>query len=408
MPRKPKQPPIACEFFVWHLRVRGGVFYADSRGGKFNLGKHSLGTKDREEAIDRLRQIDRAKAVELGLVEAGQPSKQTRIGISDGWRQYLEYSGRSQVLGGVAPKSLRRYELVRDRHVPYCERHGIETWNEFDRKAFERYGNWMFKAYAYRTCYVELTQVKAACNWLIQEGLLPAECKLVYALRKPQGSDTYCYGRDEVALMVDHCRSNAGLEWLANVILGLAHTGMRIGELTGLRWSDVDLKANVIRIADERSSRRKVQAGTARTTKGRRSRSIPIHPELRKLLVKLDRRAGGHVFRAARGGILRENNALRILKEQVIQPLAKKFPTVDGEIGFEHGTFHSLRHFFCSQCFLGGASEGEIREWLGHRDSKVVELYRHLRDEDAQRKMEQMDFLGRDAQDDDARPADVA
>lgn len=348
------------------------------------------------------------KAVEVGLAEAHQISERARISIADGWRQYLEYSGRSEVLGGVAPKSLRRYELVRDRHVSYCEQHGIETWNGFDRKAFERFGNWMFKNYAYRTCYVELTQIKAACNWLIQAELLPAECKLVYPLRKPQGSDTYCYMAKEVTAMIDHCRATAGLDWLADVILGLAHSGMRIGELTGLRWSDVDLKANVIRIADERSSRRKVQAGTARTTKGRRSRTIPIHAELRKLLIKLDRRTGGRVFRAARGGMLRQNNALKIFKDQVIQPLAKQFPTVAGEIGFEHGTFHSLRHFFCSQCFLGGASEGEIREWLGHRDSKIVELYRHLRDEDAQRKMEQMDFLGRDVQDDDARPADVA
>jgi hypothetical protein len=33
-------------------------------------------------------------------------------------------------------------------------------------------------------------------------------------------------------------------------------------------------------------------------------------------------------------------------------------------------------------------------EWLGHRDSKMVAHYRHLRDEDSQRKMQQIDFLG--------------
>lgn len=87
-------------------------------------------------------------------------------------RGCLTSSDRSEVLGGVAPKSLRRCELVRDRHVLCCEQHGIETWDRIDRKASERYGNWMFKKYAYRTCYAELTQIKAACNWLIQEELL--------------------------------------------------------------------------------------------------------------------------------------------------------------------------------------------------------------------------------------------
>jgi integrase len=92
--------------------------------------------------------------------------------------------------------------------------------------------------------------------------------------------------------------------------------------------------------------------------------------------------------------MLRENNALAALKKRVIQPLVKQFPTAEGEIGFEHGTFHSFRHYFTSQCFLGGASEGEVKEWLGHRDSKITEIYRHLRSDDAQRKMRQIDFLG--------------
>jgi integrase len=78
----------------------------------------------------------------------------------------------------------------------------------------------------------------------------------------------------------------------------------------------------------------------------------------------------------------------------VIEPLKEESPTSPGEIGFEHGRIHSFRHFFCSQAFLGGASEGEIREWLGHAESKMVEHYRHLRNEDAQRKMEQINFTG--------------
>ena len=56
-----------------------------------------------------------------------------------------------------------------------------------------------------------------------------------------------------------------------------------------------------------------------------------------------------------------------------------------------------FRHFFVSQCFLGGASEGEIREWVGHADSKMVEHYRHLGRKDALAKMEQINFVAPDA-----------
>ena len=56
--------------------------------------------------------------------------------------------------------------------------------------------------------------------------------------------------------MVNRCTDIPRLLWLANVIIALAHTGLRISELAGLRWSDVDFNSNTIRVADERSSRR--------------------------------------------------------------------------------------------------------------------------------------------------------
>jgi integrase len=178
------------------------------------------------------------------------------------------------------------------------------------------------------------------------------------------------------------------------------HEGTRAGSAILARRSAIPARRRLFGrgsrrgwpVHDERASSRKTKAGTARTTKGRRSRVIPIHPELTKLMTALERRADGRVH-AARGGVLRPDNARAILIRDVVAPLSVKFPTPIDEIGFGSVRFHSLRHYFCSQCFLGGASEGEIREWMGHRDSKIVELYRHLRREEALRKMQQIDFV---------------
>jgi integrase len=356
--------------------------------------------------LDRLKELDQVKAVEFGIAEANEQQTGGQISIAEGWTSYLDYCGRAEVLGGVSVRTHKRYRAGSDKHKKLCRRHGITTWAEFDKKQLERYGNWLNKKYAYRTVYFELTLVKSVVTWLIDNKGLPQECKLRYSLRKPQGTDVHCYSREEVSAMLEHCEQNPKLEWLEHVILALALTGMRIGELAGLRWTDVDLKSGTIRIADERASKRKRNAGTARTTKGKRSRTIPIHPELRKLLLRLDRRRDGLVFHAARGGVLRPDNVRAIFVRSVIEKLKERFPTPEGETGFEHGRLHSFRHFFCSQCFLGGASEGEIKEWLGHADSKMVEHYRHLRNEDAQRKMEQIDFLGTEGGDQES--TDVA
>lgn len=34
-------------------------------------------------------------------------------------------------------------------------------------------------------------------------------------------------------------------------------------------------------------------------------------------------------------------------------------------------------------------------EWLGHADSAMVRLYYHLHDEEARRRMNELDFIGR-------------
>lgn len=133
-----------------------------------------------------------------------------------------------------------------------------------------------------------------------------------------------------------------------------------------------------------------------RTTKGKRSRKIPIHARLRGVPATIARGTDGRVFHAERGGQLRPRNVLTVFIRDVIEPLAEKAPTPKDEFGFEHGRLHSFRHFLVSQAFLG-ASEGEIRKWGGHADSKMVENYRHLGRKDALRRMRQISFVDPDA-----------
>ena len=56
--------------------------------------------------------------------------------------------------------------------------------------------------------FLELTMVKSVVGWLIDNKHLPSECKLIYPLRKPQGTDTYCYSLAEVSAMIKHCQES--------------------------------------------------------------------------------------------------------------------------------------------------------------------------------------------------------
>jgi hypothetical protein len=108
----------------------------------------------------------------------------------------------------------------------------------------------------------------------------------------------------------------------------------------------------------------------------------------------------GHTLNANIAGYpghqpLMQNNVREKFIKLVSKPLSKRLRHPKGEPGFRDGRFHSFRHFFVSQCFVQGVDEGTIRSWLGHSDSRILELYRHLAEKDSQRLMQKLDFTGK-------------
>jgi hypothetical protein len=63
-----------------------------------------------------------------------------------------------------------------------------------------------------------------------------------------------------------------------------------------------------------------------------------------------------------------------------------------------------FRNYFVSECFRHGVPEAQIMDWVGHRDSKVVALYRHASREDGRRMMSGVSFFEARAAPDVPRP----
>ncbi len=394
MPRKPKNPRIQTEFFLWKLIIRKDVYYADGRcGNKFNLGKHSLNTRDYEEAKVQLKRLDHVMALQHNLTEDVVRPDVQEITISDGWERFMTHCRRPQVMGGASQNTIKRYRAVKDKHIRFCESLSIRLWSQITRKTTAQYGQWLAKRdYAYRSQYLELNLLVSVNKWLIEEELLPDSAKFRISLSKAQGSDTHCYTREQVEAMVLHCQKRPQLNWMKNVIIGLATTGMRIGEFVSLRWSDLDLENNVIQLTDERSSKRRKQAGSARTIKGKRGRTIPLHESFKAILKQIPVHGDGIVFHGPLGGKLKPDVIRRNLIKHILEPLSSSFPVPAGEIGFVHGRLHSFRHYFVSEAFRQNVTEAQIMEWVGHKDSEMVKLYRHLRADDGHRHMQRLNF----------------
>ena len=77
-------------------------------------------------------------------------------------------------------------------------------------------------------------------------------------------------------------RRTRGLKWAALIGLGV-YAGLRSGEALGLRWQDVDLEANTIRVRHQRDAK----SGVLRDLKTKASkREVPIATPLRRALVE--------------------------------------------------------------------------------------------------------------------------
>jgi len=264
---------------------------------RYNLGKPSLGTRDREEALRRLRDLDRQKALEFGLVEPERQDTTDDVSIDRGWQLYMERCEQPEILDGVSPATRQRYSAVRNKHLKFCTDKGYKNWSNMTKKTTKQYGAWLAKKeYADRTIVLELNVICSIVKWLVEEEHLPPSCRFLLKLSKPEGSTTFCYTKQQVKRMVLYCNSVPSLVWLGQVITALATSGLRINELAKLRWTDIDFQAKTIRLTDERSRPRRRQSGHERRIKGRRGRALPMHPAFQQVLGALDRHRDGLVF----------------------------------------------------------------------------------------------------------------
>jgi integrase len=386
---------VRCAHFTWRLVARGGKWYADGRSNTPNAGRHSLGAKDKDEAIRLLPELDRVRAEDLGLIpRSTEAIRQGRsLPLEEGRRLYEKHIARPRVTGGTRKSTQKRYRTVFDKFSVYAASIGVTVWNGVTAEVLTGYaGHLEGQGYAHKTLTNELTTLKQAFKWLIKAehlaGMKPIELKL----RKAESESPYCYRPQEVMAMVEYCRARPSLKWLCDVVIALACTGLRIAGLASLRWPDIDFDAGRLKLTDETG--RPLQADQKRRElKSGRSRTFPIHRDLMVVLKGLARQ-DTYVFHGPSGWHLTPSTVRRILVREVIEPLAKEFPTPAGQKGFRDGRLHSFRHYFCSFCANNGVPERMVMDWLGHADSEMIRHYYHLHDEEAQRRMDELDFLG--------------
>jgi integrase len=140
------------------------------------------------------------------------------------------------------------------------------------------------------------------------------------------------------------------------------HTGMRRGEILGLRWQNVDFARGVIHVTK---------------TKTNRDRDVPLNSEARQFLLDVYKETSDEEF-----VFVNPKTGLNLTD------VKKGFNSACREAGIIDFKFHDLRHTAGTRLADTGADAFAIAEVLGHTSLQMTKRYTHATDERKRRAVE--------------------
>jgi len=205
----------------------------------------------------------------------------------------------------------------------------------------------------------ELATLKTLFNKaVLWDKLKETPAKAVTFLREPKGRVRFLE-REEIVKLLSNCNKK-----LRPILVIALNTGMRRGEILGLKWSDVDLKRAILTLHD---------------TKNGEKREVYINEQVKTALIRIPRNAQSPYVLCGSNG-------------KPYQDIRKSFWTALRKSDIKEFHFHDLRHTFASQLVMAGIDLNTVRELLGHKDIRMTLRYSHL---SASHKKHAVDVLGK-------------
>ena len=267
-------------------------------------------------------------------------SPKVRRGYQDNWRNRIEPR-----FGGW--------------HVASIDHQSIQAWvNEMAESGLSpRTVRWVHAV------------LKMSLDYAIDDGLLPSRNPAARTKFPPQRYTSHTYlSTGEVAALARVCGAQG------DVVTLLAYTGLRFGELVGLRVEDVDLQARRLRV--RRSITQvggKLVEGNPKSAAGRRS--VPIPQRVIPILTQRvsQRLPGQPAITSPNGSLLGLENWKRSTRwrEAIV------------EIGRPSLRVHDLRHTYASLARRAGADLRLLQKTMGHASITVTaHIYADLYDDE--------------------------
>jgi len=151
--------------------------------------------------------------------------------------------------------------------------------------------------------------------------------------------------KEEIVKLLSRCSKR-----LRPIVVLALNTGMRRGEILGLKWQDIDFRRGIIYLYN---------------TKNGEKRELPMNEMAKTALIRtLKHPDSPYIFCDKNGRPFKGNR--------------KSFFTALEKSGIINFRFHDLRHTFASHLVMSGIDLNTVRELMGHKSIEMTLRYAHL------------------------------
>lgn len=313
-------------------------------------------------------QLKLREELEAKLAGASSPGRQRLRDFVPAW-----LDGRLAA-GKLKPSSATKIALVWDVHIEpmpiaalFIDAIGpgdVEAWMTALRKRRSLRGD---KA---------LSKATVLGYYLVLRSILTVACARARVPNPCDGVETPAGGgrrdnfltADELRTVLAHVEKLSP-RWYAAVLFDVV-VGLRWGELSALRWSDVDEAAGVIRI-----ERGNFRGQVIDSTKTDVVKLVPLVPEVAEVLRTHRRRMVAEQHRGLAAGLVFPNKAGRLHKGSPLRPVLDAACEA-AKLG-RRVTPHGLRH--TANDLLRRVASGEVvRSIVGHATTQMTHHYSHV------------------------------
>jgi integrase len=204
-----------------------------------------------------------------------------------------------------------------------------------------------------RTADIRLTVLTRILSWGVDEGVLDTNRALkIERLHEPVVRADILWSEDELSALLKHCSEAVG-----RAVRLAALTGLRKGDVVGLKWSDI--RGSAIRRPTLKSNRKQLA-------------SIPLYPALRELLQECEAKGDpstGYVITNSFGRPWKDSDTF----DSSLRPALNA-------AGFKKKHFHDLRGTAATRMYAGGLSINQIAGIMGWSEADATKMARHYID----------------------------